>query len=226
MYPGQQELLADGDPFPVASESWTPTAIAAVPWTCPACTYSHEGESESSYLSCAICGTARPEEAAILPAASPSLDEGGLATAASLLAARVAVDNALSVTPLDRSAAISSLVETSLASRIAQQRQLRSAAKMASRSGVAPPCACCGKGVAQPDRAEIASHVLHRSCMVCGRCGVELGAEVHFAQAADGSTQLLCTYHAPGAAVNHGGGAALQSREEASAGEGGVPPAA
>ena len=45
-------------------------------------------------------------------------------------------------------------------------------------------------------------------------------------QAADGSTQLMCKYHATGVTANHGGGAALQSREEASAGAGGVPPAA
>ena len=106
----------------------------AEPWSCPACTYLH-AEEESQFLSCAICGTARPEldeiartiaasnEELTAPADHGSADDdaAGLATAASLLAAQVAVDAALAA-PLDRSAAISSLVESSLASRIAQQR--------------------------------------------------------------------------------------------------------
>ena len=149
------------------------------PWSCPACTYLHQGEMESSFLSCAICGSARPDQKEVAAPGAPlgpshmPDDDAGMVAAASILAAQQAVDHALSTPALDRSAAISSLVESSLASRIAQQRglwilnpgplrpphvtctcsygndktrrsvhpvgQLRSAAKMASRSMAGAP---------------------------------------------------------------------------------------
>lgn len=121
----------------------------AQPWACPHCTYSHEG-SEAGYLSCAACGgekrgtllhsaaasalaVAATEEPAP-PAAPPPNLEDQIVAAATIVAAQTQIDSVLARSP-DRSAQAieAKLGHESLASRIAQQRQQRSLAKMAAR---------------------------------------------------------------------------------------------
>ena len=120
-----------------------PIAASDSAWTCPACTYRHE-RNEAVFLACTMCGAERPadvmeqrmQEERVFATVEPSADGSGLATAASLMAAASALDAALARPPPDRAAQISSLVESSMASRIAQERQRRSAAKAVSREAI------------------------------------------------------------------------------------------
>jgi hypothetical protein len=93
----------------------------------------------------------------------------------------------------------------SMASRLAQQRQLRSqqrAAKAglvtASLGGGGEPCSMCGKTCYAAERAAStpAGKVIHRACFTCRNCGKPLLSDWHLAPLADGSEGYFCEAHA------------------------------
>ena len=95
-------------------------------WSCEACTYVHRGE-EAAFLTCAVCG-AVARDCSTQSDFTPAMD-AGVANAAALLAASRAVDTALAT----RETRDAASVHSSMASRIAQQRQARQAQREAEK---------------------------------------------------------------------------------------------
>ena len=225
MYPGQEAYSAP-----------------ASTWTCAVCTYEHAG-AEAGFLACALCGTVRADDSgggggggggsvagadgAFMREGGGAVsrsdrDEAGLASAATLFAAKQAVDSALAQRP-DREAVVSSLLETSMAARIAQARQQRQAQRAAAAANeaarnkakapasadaedasadaaeVAEPCLRCGLPVLAHERAPgVRRHPIHVACLTCTTCDKDLsqGEDLEMALNEQGEPSVYCRAHA------------------------------